>query len=304
MRFCIGRAAGVQRRNGFLIRALACVYDDTRAGEATPLGHSDAMIGAITGDIIGSVHEFANNERDDFPLFVERSSPTDDSLLTWTVAEACRDRAQNYRPYLVKAVQVASRPTNRARLGPAWGAGFSSWVAGGGKGNRESYGNGAAMRVSPVAWFHHDEAEVLRQAELSALPSHAHPEGVKGAQCTALAAWVARMTKDPEAVRKVGERFYGALPSLDEIRKNHRYNETCQGCVPECVAIAAGTRSFEEAVRFACSIRGDADTLGAIVGGISEGLWGVPKDISESARAIAEHAYPGMGEVWEWGGGE
>ena len=264
-------------------------------------GHSGAMIGAITGDIIGSVHEFASNTRDDFELFVESSCPTDDSLLTWTIAEACRAGVKDYKPYLLRGVALSQRPENRACLSPAWGGGFLQWVEDGATQPRESFGNGAAMRVSPIAWHYKHEEQVLEHARLSALPSHGHSHGIRGAECVALATWAARVTKDPGAVKAVGERFYEKLPSLDKVRKDHRYNETCQGCVPDCIAIAAGTRSYEEAVRFACSIRGDADTLAAIVGGISEALWGVPSEISERARKIADAAYPGMGKVWEWG---
>ena len=155
-------------------------------------------------------------------------------------------------------------------------------------------GNGAAMRVSPVAWAFDDLESVLEHATLSARPSHAHPEGIKGAQAVAAAIWTARKTRNPAAVRAVAENFYGSLPDLAEIRKSHSYNETCQGCVPECLAIAIGTPDFESAVRFAASVRGDADTLAAITGSISQALWGVPRAIREQSLAIAARCYPGM----------
>jgi ADP-ribosylglycohydrolase len=252
------------------------------------------MLGAIAGDIIGSVHEFSRNEDAGFPLFAEKSCPTDDSLLTWAVAETILRGERDYKPRLVGMVSYYEKNGQLAPLSAAFGGGFSSWVYGGAQGERDSYGNGSAMRVSPVAWAFDDLETVLEHATLSARPSHAHPEGIKGAQAVAAAIWTARIYRKPEAVRAVAENFYGPLPDLEHIRKTHTYNETCQGCVPECLAIAIGTPDFESAVRFAASVRGDADTLAAITGSISQALWGVPKGIREQSLAIAARCYPGM----------
>ena len=252
------------------------------------------MLGAITGDIIGSIHEFSANEDSTFPLFAKRSCPTDDSLLTWAVAQALLKGDADYKPYLVGMVGYYEMNSHRVPLSAAFGSGFSGWVHDGAPGERDSYGNGSAMRVSPIAWAFTDLADVLEHARLSAKPSHGHLEGIKGAQCTAECIWTARQSRDTQSVRAVAERYYGPLPSLPEIRATHRYNETCQGCVPECMAIAAGTTSFEEAVRFACSIRGDADTLAAITGSVSEALWGIPADIRQRSLAIAGQCYPGL----------
>jgi len=255
------------------------------------------MLGAIAGDIIGSVHEFARNDRDDFELFVPRSSPTDDSLLTSAVAQALLKGDRDYRRHYLEAVAFSDKHHGLAPLNPAYGTGFLDWARNGGVGQRDSYGNGSAMRVSPVAWAFDDLDDVLEHAELTALPSHAHPEGVKGAVCTAECVWTARRTRDPGAVRAVAERHYGALPGLADIRREHAYNETCQGCVPQSLAIAVGTDSFESAVRFASSIRGDADTLAAIAGSVSQALWGIPEGIRARALAIAGRCYPGMDKV-------
>lgn len=255
------------------------------------------MLGAIAGDIIGSVHEFSRNERDDFELFVPASSPTDDSLLTAAVARAVLRGDRDYRPYLLEAFVDAKRHAGKAPLSPAFGAGFAEWAESGGGHDNDSLGNGAAMRVSPVAWAFADLRDAVAHAELTARPSHAHPEGIKGAVCVAACVWTARRTRDPEAVRAVAETYYGPLPRLPHIRRNHAYNETCQGCVPEALAIAVGTGSFEAAVRFAASIRGDADTLAAIAGSVSQALWGIPDSIRARAFAIAAACYPGMEEV-------
>lgn len=250
------------------------------------------MLGAIAGDIIGSVHEFTRNRRDDFPLFVEASSPTDDSLLTCAVAEACLDGSQAYGERLREAFRRAESSPRSAPLGPAWGSGFRDWASEGEPDGRESLGNGAAMRVSAIAWAHADESEVLRQARLSALPSHAHPEGVRGAQCTALATFVGRTTRDPAEVRAAAERFYGPLPTLDRLRREHRYDETCPVCVPAAMAIAVETPDYESCVRAACSLGGDADTLAAIAGAVSEALWGVPEPIGAEALRRLRAFYP------------
>ena len=250
------------------------------------------MLGAIAGDIIGSVHEFSNNEDDKFELFVAGSSPTDDSILTTAIAQACLDGSSDYKSYILEAYKLSESPKVEPPIGPTWGSEFNHWVMGGANGLRDSYGNGAAMRVSPVAWAFAKESDVIRHAEITAYNSHAHEEGIRGAQATAHCIWVARTTKDPEAVRRVAQRYYPTLPELDVIRREHDYNETCQGCVPECIAIATRTQSYEQAVRFACSIRGDADTLGAIAGSISQALWGIPSTIRTPALTLAKKYYP------------
>ena len=267
---------------------------DCRIAFILPIGIYLLMLGAITGDIIGSVHEFSGNDRSDFKLFVEHSSPTDDSLLTWLIAQALLKGDKNYRPYLVESVALYEKNAHRVPLSAAFGYGFAEWVREGGVENRDSYGNGSAMRVAPIAWAFDDLEDVLEHARLSALPSHSHPEGIKGALCTAACTWVARKTRDPQAVRLMAEKYYGPLPNLDVIRETHEYNETCQRCVPECMAIAVGTKDFESAIRFAASIRGDADTLGAITGSVSQALWGIPKAIRDESLAIAGRCYPGL----------
>jgi ADP-ribosylglycohydrolase len=259
------------------------------------------MLGAIAGDIIGSVHEFSSNSRDDFPLFHQDCSPTDDSLLTCGIAEACLAGSTDYRAHLLSAFQRAEARTTHPPIGPGWGTGFHDWASSEAEPGRTSFGNGSAMRVSAIAWAYDSEKEVLGHARLSALPSHAHPEGIKGSECTALAIWTARRTRDPKAVRAVAERFYGKLPSLAVIRRKHVYSETCQDCVPVAMAIAVGTDNFEQCVRLACSIRGDADTLAAIAGSVSEGLWGLPEPIAAEAMARLRRWYPWAASLAERG---
>lgn len=255
------------------------------------------MLGAIAGDIIGSVHEFTGNRREDFPLFTERSSPTDDSLLTCAVASACLGGEGRYREHLVEAYRRAEDGPRLAPLPPSWGSGFGDWASAGGSRRNDSLGNGAAMRVSAVAWAFADAASVRREARLSALPSHAHPEGVRGAQCAALAVFVARTTRDPAEVRRVAESLYGSLPSLPRLRREHTYDETCPVCVPAAMTLAIETDSYEACVRAACSLGGDADTLAAIAGAVAEGLWGIPPEIAAPAMDRLRLAYPWAADI-------
>lgn len=250
------------------------------------------MLGAVAGDIIGSVHEFSENEDPDFALFVARSGPTDDSLLTCAVARACLRGDGDYRRELLATFRRAERSPPPGAMAPGWGLGFAEWAASEAIPGRLSFGNGAAMRVSPIAWAWSTEADVLREAENSALPSHAHPEGVRGAQATALAVLVARLSRDPDAVREVARRFYPSLPSADAVRREHRYDESCQRCVPAALALACEAPDYETTVRWACSVRGDADTLAAIAGAVAEGLHGVPDAIAREAGHRLRSAYP------------
>ncbi len=250
------------------------------------------MLGAIAGDIIGSVHEFGKNADPDFELFVAGSAPTDDSLLTCAVAAACLEGRGRYREHLLEAYAAAERVRPGPPTGPGWGSGFAAWAESGGEPGRDSYGNGAAMRVSAIGWLRGEREDVLREAELSALPSHAHPEAIRGARCVAWCVAVARTTRDAGAVAEAAREFYGELPTLERIRREHEYNESCQGCVPEAMAIACACPDYESAIRAACSVRGDADTLAAIAGGVSEALHGVPGPIAREARARLTRWYP------------
>ena len=248
------------------------------------------MLGALAGDTIGSVHEFTGNTDPAFPLFTARCCPTDDGLLTGAIAQGLLDGTNDFRPYLLGAVRRTQHID--APMSPCWGSGFLNWALAGGQHDNDSFGNGAAMRVSPVGWAARDEAEVLELARLTAQPSHAHPEGIKGAQCTALCVWVARTTRDPDAVRAAARRFYPDLPDWDHIQRTHRFDETCQGCVPTCITLATECDDYEETIRAACSIRGDADTLAAIAGAIAHGLYGVPTDIRTETIARTRPHYP------------
>lgn len=234
------------------------------------------MLGAIVGDIVGSVYEFDNHRSKDFPLFREDSKFTDDTILTIATADVLMsdmDFASKYREYGKKYPS-------------SYGLSFGRWIHGAITGPYESFGNGSAMRVSPVAWFADDERRVMELAKLSAEVTHNHPEGIKGAQATAMAILWARLGVSRDRIRcDIEERFeYDLAISVDELRETYQYNETCQKTVPEAIRCFLEADGFEDAIRNAISIGGDSDTLAAITGSIAEAKWGVPEEIQTQSK--------------------
>ncbi|RKY18198.1 MAG: ADP-ribosylglycohydrolase family protein [Planctomycetota bacterium] len=235
------------------------------------------MIGAITGDVIGSVFEFHSTKSKDFELFSERSSFTDDSLLTIAVAD-CLLTGRDYVDAFHEA--VAEHPRR------GWGGNFRRWARRRDTEPYNSWGNGSAMRVSAVGWAFDDAEQVLREAERSAAATHNHPEGIKGAQATALAVLRARMGVEKHALRdELTERFgYELTRTLDAIRPDYQFDVSCQGSVPESLICVFEADDFEDAIRNAVSLGGDADTMAAIAGAVAEPLFGgVPEALSQPA---------------------
>jgi ADP-ribosylglycohydrolase len=240
------------------------------------------VLGAIAGDVIGSIYEFAPMKRKEFPLFPSlpmRMFATDDSILTVAVAD-CLLHGKPYVPAFHAAVEAYPRA--------GWGAGFRAWAREGRTQPDNSWGNGSAMRVSPVGWARDTEAEVLAEAERSAAVTHDHPEGIKGAQATALAVFLARTGHDKPSIREaIASRFgYDLSRTVDAIRPHDRFDVSCQGTVPEALICFLDGTDFEDAVRNAVSLGGDADTLACITGAVAEAFWGgVPDHIAEGAMA-------------------
>ncbi|MEX2178500.1 MAG: ADP-ribosylglycohydrolase family protein [Gemmatimonadaceae bacterium] len=237
------------------------------------------MIGAIVGDFAGSVHEFHAPKHKDFPFFGPRHFVTDDSLLTVAVAE-----------WLLHDIDLTARFHDMVERYPAagWGEMFSRWAR---RRTREpygSFGNGAAMRVSPVGWAFDNADDTLRAAAACASVSHDHPEGVRGAQATALAVFLARTARDKALIRsEVARRFqYDLDRTVDQIRPTYAFDETCQRTVPEAIVAFLDATDFEDAIRNAISLGGDADTLAAIAGGIAHAFYGrIPPAIAAAALA-------------------
>ncbi len=230
------------------------------------------MLGACIGDIIGSVYEFQAWKSRNFPLFGEKSEFTDDTVCTIAVAECLLD---NTDP------AAALRQWGRRYPGRGYGGSYAVWLKDSNMGPYNSYGNGAAMRVSPAAWLGHSLEEALAFARQVTEVTHNHPEGIKGAEATVTAIWLARHGVTPADIRRRIQASFGydLSRSVDEIRPEYRFNEICQDTVPQAITCALEATSFEDAIRNAVSLGGDADTLAAIAGPISEVLYGIPEDI-------------------------
>ena len=240
------------------------------------------MLGAIAGDVIGSVHEFKQNKTKEFPLFVERSRFTDDSVLTVAVADCLLTGAS----YVDKFHEYTQAYPDRC-----YGGGFHRWVLRGDREPYNSWGNGSAMRVSAVGWAFETLDETLSEAKRSAEVTHNHPEGIKGAQATAAAVFLGRRGESKGAIRAfVQERFgYELNRTIDEIRPTYAFNESCQGTVPEAMVAFLDSSDYEDAIRLAISLGGDADTLACIAGGMAEAFYGgVPPEIAEPTVAILD----------------
>ena len=245
------------------------------------------MLGAIIGDIVGSIYEFDNIKTKDFPFFSEEGDYTDDSILTIATADWLMNGGQP-ADYYLKYSTIYNHPMG------SYGTRFIQWREEAHRGNRAPYnscGNGSAMRVAPVGWSFPTESETLSYAKISAECTHNHPEGIKGAQATALCIFMARHGASADDIRKrISQEFgYDLTLSVDEIRPRYSWAGldgngdagTCQGSVPQAIICALEANSFEDAVRNAVSIGGDSDTIGCITGSIAEALFGIPEDIRQ-----------------------
>ena len=250
------------------------------------------MIGAIAGDIIGSVYEHYQIKTKDFPLFHPRCSFTDDTVLTVAVADAILAGCPYEQP-----VREIGRRYPKAGYGRA----FIGWLFSEHPQPYNSWGNGSAMRVSSVGFAFNTEDEVLSEAEKTANISHNHPEGIKGAQATALAVFLARMGYTKEEIRgQISQRFgYNMYRTVDDIRPTYSFDVSCQGTVPEAIIAFLDSTSYEDAVRNAISLGGDSDTLACITGGIAEAFYrDVPDDIRAKVRELMTQGLLGIAEAF------
>jgi ADP-ribosylglycohydrolase len=238
------------------------------------------MIGAIAGDIVGSVYEARPIKRKDFPLFDSRCTFTDDTVLTIAVAWAILSK----KPYRDAVWEIGRRYPHAG-----YGGSFIRWLMSDKPQPYNSWGNGAAMRVSPVGYAFDTIEDVLEQARLTAVISHNHPEGIKGAQATALAVFLARTGFDKEEIRhQISGRFeYDLQRSVEQIRPTYSFRISCQETVPEAIVAFLDSLSYEDALRNAISLGGDSDTLACITGGIAEAYYGpVPDAIRTKVQTI------------------
>ncbi len=237
------------------------------------------MIGAVIGDVVGSVYEFNNHRDKHFELFQTESDFTDDSVLTFATAKVLLDGGNYSEIYQMFA---------RAYPNRGYGSRFSSWIARDNPKPYESFGNGSAMRVSPIGFAFADSESTLAEAKRSAESTHNHPEGIKGAQAVALAIWLARQGESKAGIRQaVVEQFgYDLSRDCNSIRKVNLFDETCQGSVPEAITCFLESTDFEDCIRLSVSIGGDSDTIACIAGGIAQAHYGeIPRWIEMETRA-------------------
>ncbi len=263
------------------------------------------MLGAIAGDIFGAAYEHHPFKRDDFDLFIEPRYFTDDTVLTVATADALMgdgDYAAAYRSW--------------GRLYPnrGYGTWFHKWLGDPNRGPYNSYGNGSAMRVSPIGWAFDTVDEVLAEAERSAAVTHDHPEGIKGAQATAVAVHLARIGATKKEIRhEISARFaYDLDRTVETIRPDYRFEVSCQRSVPEALIAFLDADDFEHTIRLAISLGGDADSQAAIAGGVAEAFFGgVPGRIEAEVgflldeqlgqvvdRFVQAHGISGRGSKW------
>ncbi len=224
------------------------------------------MLGAIAGDIIGSVYEHDPIKTTDFPLFDHYSRFTDDTVLTIAVAYAILEKTD---------YATSLKYFGRKYPDAGYGMFFYRWMFASHCEPYNSWGNGSAMRVSPVGFAFNSIEEVLDEAEKSAAVTHNHPEGIIGAQATALAIFLARTgSSKTEIKQEISTRFFYDLDrTLDEIRPYYSFDVSCQGTVPEAIIAFLESTDFEDAIRKAISLGGDSDTLACITGGIAQAFY-------------------------------
>lgn len=237
------------------------------------------MLGAIVGDIVGSIYERNNLRSKDFPLFGPGADYTDDSVLTMAVADSLLHGHPPQKSLFLWATRHPKR---------GYGGSFAKWLTTWELAPYYSWGNGAAMRVSPAALLANSLDEALALAVRVTEVTHDHPEGLKGAKATAHAIFLARFGADADEIRRTVAEAYGydMARTVDSIRPGYRFNESCQGTVPEAIICALEATNFEDAIRNAISIGGDSDTVAAIAGPVAEAWFGIPDEIARAAMGM------------------
>lgn len=265
--------------------------------------HSDkvrsAVWGAVIGDIAGSRFEHANHRSKDFELFGKESRFTDDTAATLAVAKALAEAGGGSDDELRRAVVRDLCAVGRRFPYVGWGGMFRKWFSSDDPQPYGSFGNGAAMRVSPVGEYVGSEEEVKRLSHIITGVSHSHPEGLKGAECVALCVYLARTGVDKEEIfRRVRKEYYPEVADIScaALSKNYFFDVTCQGSVPQAIRCFYEGTDYEDTIRNAVSIGGDSDTIAAVAGGIAGAYYGVPQRfiavaalyLPDDLRAVAE----------------
>ena len=266
------------------------------------------MIGSIIGDIVGSIYEFNNIKKKDFPLFSDEKEFTDDSVLCIATAQWILEGCK------IPAFYYADFASHHKHVMGGYGTGFQNWLA---KAIRQgiyspynSCGNGSAMHIAPVGWAFDTEEDIMEKAKASAECTHNHTSGIAGAQATALCILWGRKGKSKDFIKSEIEQRFGYNLDLTVSQLQECYSwegmpgsawtgATCQGSVPQAIICALQAEDFEDAVRNAISIGGDSDTIGCITGGIAEAIYGVPKSISDKGMSFLTEDLKQVVETFE-----
>lgn len=268
------------------------------------------MIGAIIGDIAGSRFEFNNHRSKNFELFTPECRLTDDSIMTLAVAKAIMEARKNKefsisgfgnKFYTLVENMTVKYMQEIGRKYPYCGYGgmFGQWVFSNNPKPYNSFGNGAAMRVSPAGFVAKTEEEAKRLSAAVTAVTHNHAEGIKGAEAVAVAIFMARNGLTRNEIRKrINTDYYPLGFTIDEIRGTYQFNETCQGTVPQAIEAFLESSGFEDAIRTAISTGGDSDTLAAITGSIAEAYYGVPANIRDKALTYFDNELLSIYKEW------
>lgn len=241
------------------------------------------MLGAIFGDVVGSLYEFHSDKTKDFQLLTPYNQLTDDSLMTIAVGCACVSSSIHDKDSFQGTLCALMREIGNMYPDAGYGQGFYNWLTNEDMGPYNSFGNGSAMRVSPVAWAAASLEEAEKLAEWSAEVTHNHPEGIKGARAIAASVFLARDGRSKAEIREyIDKNYYPMDFTLDEIRPSYSFDVTCQGSVPQGIMCFLESESLEDAVRNAVSLGGDGDTIGAMAGAIAEAYYVFPEDLKET----------------------
>lgn len=234
------------------------------------------MIGALVGDYVGSVYEFNNIRTKNFNLFSKKCFFTDDSIMTLAVREIVEKKLYNSKDDIINTL----KKWGRNFPGRGYGGMFCWWLRSDSREPYYSFGNGAAMRISPVGWYANSEEEVKEISRKITEVTHNHPEGLKGAEVTAMCVYYARIGKDKEFIKNYVSQYYNMDFNYEDLRKNYHFNETCQNTVPQAIFCFLISKDFEDCIRTTISIGGDCDTTAAISCAIAEAYYKrIPKSI-------------------------
>ena len=270
------------------------------------------MLGAIIGDIVGSRFEWNNHKDKHFELFTDDCRMTDDSIMTIAVAKALmetekalksvakgQERNNEYYILLEKMSIQYMQAFGLRYPDCGFSRAFFQWISSEDPQPYNSFGNGAAMRISPVAYVGRTQKEIQDLSETVTGVSHNHAEGLKGAEATAIAIFMARSGSSKDEIRKrVGENYYYLDFTLDGIRDSYRFTTDCQATVPQAIIAFLESTSFEDAIRNAVSLGGDSDTLAAIAGALAEAFYGIPEQIKERTLSYFDAELLSVYEDW------